>query len=385
MSVKEAWRAAGDQLGLDANAGGLFAKPQIRGFVGDVSVVVVVDTPPRIHPGEFRLGYTSYTVTHRAAGPPMRISRQGSFAKVSKWFRKRDVEVGDPHFDDQVIVDSGEPEQVRAYLTPSRRAAILAIFNGWVEASMTQNEINILALGVARDASTIVDTVTQLVGIAQVMSEPAEVDAALGLQQQGRLGDAIEELHAINDRNPNAFTQMLEAQALVEHGDHKGAAEILAPASLESPGGGERDAWKRLAATAAPVPRSGSVEDAPSVSNLTVRHVIDDLFGGQLASFDVIEKFEKQYVNQLVSWSGDVINVQPYRTDSDFGDGPGLKVVVLLGTAGGSTVISNEVHAVLQLPADTQVERNERISFSGRLMHADVFARMLYISSGTVV
>lgn len=258
------------------------------------------------------------------------------------------------------------------------------MFNGWVEAAMTQNEINVMTLGSETDASVIEQTVRQLVAIAEVMGHPAEVDVALAWQQQGHLGRAVDELHEINERNPNPFTQLLEAEALVEHGEHERAVEVIAPAFLDGAGGREAQGWKQLADHPSPVAMPAPLSSGASESNWAAQHVVDDLFGSQLMSYEIVERFEQQYMNHRVSWMGTVTQVHAYRSDSDFADGPGLKVTALLGTAGGSSLLTNEVHAVVQLPADAQVERDAQLSFVGTLLHVDRFARKLYLSSGVV-
>lgn len=91
--MKKAWKIAADQLGLTVDLGRMLSKPKMHGLIGDVSVVVVIDKPPNRYVDMY---YTSYTVLHSAAGPPVRIKRKKTYAKVSRWFGQRDVEVGDP-------------------------------------------------------------------------------------------------------------------------------------------------------------------------------------------------------------------------------------------------------------------------------------------------
>lgn len=372
-AVKKSWHAAAIELEMEVEIGN-GTKPEIRGSMDGVSVQVRVVKKGDNH-------FTEYQVTHTPVGPPVKIKRQGPLAQVSKWFGRRDIEVGTPHFDDKVIVDSGVPEQVRAFLTPSRQAAVLAIFDRWSRAEITHNKIQVSTLKVQRSAAEIVDSVRQLVAIAQVMGHPAELDAALGMRQHGDLGQAIDELHEINERNPNEFTQMLEAEALIEHGEHERASEILVPGlgSADTAAQG----WERLASTPSPVVLPAPAAEAV-VSDIGQQPVIDDLFGGQLMSFEVVERFEQQYLNKRVGWSGTVTQMNTYRHDHDFGEGPGVKAALLLGTAGGSAVISNEVHAVVQFGADVQLERGAEVTFVATLLHVDRFARKIYLSTGVL-
>lgn len=375
--MKQIWKDAALQLDMSFEQGGALSNPKISGRVGDVAVVI--DT----HKSNNENQSTRYQITHPPAGPPVRIRRQGPFHKVSRFFGGKDVEVGDPHFDDQVVVESAHPDQTRLFLTPSRQAAVLAVFNRWRYAEMTHDGVTVQTGGFEKDVTTIVRTVTQLVAIAQVMGHPQEVDTALGLQQQGELGTAIEELHGINERNPNVFTQLLEAEALVEHGEHERARDVIAP--VVDAGLSEAAGWSRLADTPAPVLLPVPAQVVAPTIEFGQQELIEDLFGGQLMSFEIVERFEARYVNKRVNWSGPVTQVHSYRHDNDFGEGPGLKATVLLGSSGTGSLISNQVHAVVQLGVDEPVERGSEISFAGTLMHVDRFARKLYLSSGAVI
>lgn len=101
-------------------------------------------------------------------------------------------------------------------------------------------------------------------------------------------------------------------------------------------------------------------------------------------SWEIVEHFEKTYQNKLVSWHGKVTTYSQYRHDSDFGEGPGIKATVLLGTVGVSKYVSSEVHAILDLPAIVELERGTEISFVGMLTTVDRFSRKLYVRSASL-
>jgi len=375
--LKKSWSDAAARLGLEINPGGRFTAPTIRGRIADVSVEISTFSGNKKR-------YTQYRITHPPDGPPVKIKRQRGLHRFARFVGGNDVEVGDPRFDEQVIVDSAHRDQVRAFLTPSRQAAILALFSGRQHtAELTHDTIRITTAGYQGDADKIVETVNWLVSIAQVMGHPAEVDAALALQQQGELGSAIEELHDINEHNPNIFTQMLEAEALVEHGEHERASQIMAPVLDAGPP--EANGWKQVADGPAPVLLPAPSHTEPQPSGLRQQAVIDDLFGGTHMSFEVVERFESEYVNQRVAWSGTVTQAHTYRHDNDFGEGPGQKVTVLLGSSGTGSLISNEVHAVLQLGSHESADPGRSVSFEGTLLHVDRFARKLYVARGTLI
>ena len=110
--------------------------------------------------------------------------------------------------------------------------------------------------------------------------------------------------------------------------------------------------------------------------------VIDDLFNAERMSWEIVEYFEKTYQNVSVDWTGEVVSFHTFRHDLDFGDGPGVKATILLGTVGRSEFISNEVHAMVQLPEGFEPARGAEVRFRGVLTHVDRFARKVYVAYG---
>ena len=119
--------------------------------------------------------------------------------------------------------------------------------------------------------------------------------------------------------------------------------------------------------------------------------VVNDLFSSDRMSWEIVEYFEQTYRNATVEWSGSVTRVSKYQRDLDFGVGPGIKATVLIGHAGVSDVISNEVHAVVQLPADASVpggvgiRTGDQIRFRGLLTNVDRFSRKIWVQHANLL
>jgi len=113
--------------------------------------------------------------------------------------------------------------------------------------------------------------------------------------------------------------------------------------------------------------------------SLDVASVIDDLFDAGRMSWELVEYFEQTYQNVPVRWAGKVTSRERYRTDRDFGPGPGVRAMLLLGSVGGSDLISSQVHAAVALPAGTEINVGDQIQVEGLLTHADRFSRNLWI------
>lgn len=375
--AKVAWSGAAEALGLHVDLGrGLSPRPKLSGAIGDVQVKVEVDKPRN---GNHNNIFTGYTVRHAPVGPPVAMRRQGMLSRFAAVFGGRDVVVGDPFFDDKIVVDSPHEDAAREFLTPARQAIILEVFNRWRHADVDHVSIRVRTASVERKQAAIVETVRRLVAMAEVMGDPAGVDRALTKQLHGDMADAIADLHALNEQQPNVFVETLEAEGLVELGDHEQAQRVFQTVAQQLEIPEPKIGWDRLASL--PPPVALPVPETPDVEQ---QAAIDDLFASDRLSFEIVEHFEHTYAHAIVAWSGEVSNYHSYQHDTDFTDGPGMKVTVLLGGAGKSSLVSNEVHAVVQLPRDSEIERGGNVAFRGTLVRVDRFARKLYVSAATL-
>ena len=439
-SVDRAWGSASQMLDVRYKPGSFFGQPRLTGEVAGMQVEVDVYSSGS---GDSRTNYTRYDVRHFPVGPPLKITKQGTFSIFGRIVGRKDVQIGDPFFDDRVVIDTEATDAIQAFLTPTRQAAVLDLFATWQRGHFTQSSVTVETRGVEKNGNRIHSTVMRLVETAEVMGA-ARVDAILEHQRQGSLGQAAEELHELNAEKPNAFTEILEAEALVEMGRHEEAAEIFDRVGQRLPDDPSIDRWRdlshlpppppplpprpptaeELAMMPAPPPppvSSGSelpsppptappatefasasastdpastdpapaeaapvANAAPAVA-LDQQSVIDDLFAADRMSWEIVEYFEGTYQNATVTWKGEVTSFNTYLHDSDFGEGPGGKAAVLLGRSGNSEFISSEVHAMVQLADGVEVERGGQIVFRGVLAHVDRFSRKVYVQHASIM
>jgi len=376
--IEDEWSKAARHFGLHLESGSVFTGPKLYGVVNGVRVDV--DIYAGAGPTRQKGGYTRYRAQHAPVGPPLTLRRQSALSGFGRFFGQEDVMVGNPLFDDRVTVDSDYQDRVRAFLSPTRQAVVLEIFDRWPRGTVTQSSISVETHRHERSAVVMIDTIARVVAMARVMGSPTALDAVLANQREGNLHGAIDDLHAMNESEPNIFTQTLEAEARLEVGDHETAAEIFDAVASELPAERTPDGWERIASAPAPVvlpaPPVAAVPDGPDQQK-----VIDELFDATILSYQIVERFERNFVNKTVEWQGTVTTIHQYRHDPDFGEGPGSKVTVLIGNTGTKGLISNEVHAVVQLPAEVDVRRDTEISFIGTLQAVDRFGRKLYVAN----
>ncbi len=120
------WQSVARHTGLAANSGSFFSAPTMSGTVRGVQVRAEVITRGA---GECQHCVTRYTVMYLRSGPSITFRRQSVLSFFREFVGGRDAVTGDPRFDDSVVVDGPDSHALREYLTPARRAAILAIFS----------------------------------------------------------------------------------------------------------------------------------------------------------------------------------------------------------------------------------------------------------------
>ena len=268
--ARSEWARARMALGLNqapsAKRSRWWIGGQIRGIHVDVRIV-------HRGSGKNRTTYTRYEVTHPSVGPDVRLTRQGTTSFLRKLVGGRDVVIGDPRFDDSVVIDTDDPAAVAAFLSPARKAAVLTIFQLWRGAEIGNRIIAVETRGLQRSGDTIVATVNRLVDTALVMSAPAAVDHALELQEHGDLATGVAELHAVNEAAPNSFTSLLEAQGLVALGEREAAAAIVG--DLETvPEDGEVAGLREL--THRPPPAPPQVRQVPQIAPAPAPEVVHE-------------------------------------------------------------------------------------------------------------
>jgi len=373
-SANAAWKAAGEHLGLAHTPGRMLSSPQLNGSVRGVAVRVEVVS-------RNRSTLTVYSAVHPTPAPPVEFKRQHAVSFLRQIVGGRDVVVGDPRFDDSIVVDAGSEIAITDYLTPARRAAILSIFSTWRTVELTDSWLSVSTTGRAKQATEMVSTINRMVDMVRVLADHEPVDAALSLLDDGELHDAATALHTVNAESDadNVVVQLLEAETLVAAGETVRAVEIVDQVAERLPDDPEVADLQHL------VDATTDDDTTAPPASLDSPGVIDDLFASTRYGLDIDRRFSEAYAERVVTWTGTVEQSRGYRSDADFGTEPGTKTTVALGAVGGSRLMSNRVKAVVDLPDGTDLDRGDEITFRGTLLHVDRFTRRLYVRDAVLV
>ena len=387
--IDAVWRAAADELGMHFRPGALFASRTIDGHIHGSHVRVDKITK---NSGNHSESFTRYRVDHpQPLDLGLKLQREGFFSGVSKFFGTQDIEVGDPTFDDEVVVKGLDPNRVVQFLTPSRRLRVLRLFQSFKNLEIDDRSLTYRSRGVAKVTREIVSTVRRLALATSRLSAQtppdSPLDRAIEARREGRLDDALDHVQATpasgDAVDPEA--RMLEGQILEAGGRREEAAEVLERASRESP---EDDELEELAREAAAPPEPEAEPEPPADAEIQVEAFCQELFAPNVMSFEARRKFDERYKDRSVRWSGKLRQASHYSIDLVFGSTPGTKLVLDLHEFTDGP-FGRTVQAIVQMPEEAlerlQSRIGDEIHFEGSLVSCDPLMRNIYVQSAAPV
>lgn len=375
-----AWSAAARELGIDlkptAGVFGVMGRMSMTGTVD--SMRLTVDT----HQSNDTT-FTRYRVNYPSLGLGFSAKRQHALTRIGKLFGMEDIEVGDPLFDEALIVKGDYPEQVAMFLTPARRVAITELIELFPGAAITDDHITVSRRGLETDARRLISTMQRLVAVARTLAAPdALTERAVARRLDGDAGEALAMLEEAGETG-DPFVDFLRKQQVGEirrsRGDTDGAQAVFQELERTAPADPEISRWA--------APRSEPTVPAPPAAHTAnATEVADHLFAKENYSFDTMEIFESEYEGATVAWSGILKRLRRFDHDRDFGDGPGVKAVFSIATLGTDLYAGREVDAIVRLPhgAEASLEIGQRYQFSGVLSRCDPAMRNLFVSDATL-
>jgi hypothetical protein len=242
-----AWRNAARMLGLPYQPGGMLSPRRIEGSLP--GGYVIVNTFTR-RSGKHSRTYTRYRVRyHQPLGLGLKLTKEGFFSGVGKFFGSQDIETGDPLFDSEVVVKGVSGRHVREFLTPARQMRIRRALNAFSGLVIDDDQICWESRSVPRESRHIVNNIRRLTELARSLSGHREADGALdravSAQREGRLEDALEAVRDIpvTDEVEPLEARLLEGEILHLAGRDEEASRVFEKAREEAPEDAEIREW----------------------------------------------------------------------------------------------------------------------------------------------
>ncbi len=411
-AMNAAWQMAAERLGFSFAPGTMRRGPTISGDIEGHDAEIHSYTKSS---GKNSSRYTRYTVTFRAIGIGLRLSRQSGIGRLLKVLGSQDIEIGDPTFDETFIVQAADPRAARAFLNSGITMALNRLIAVHPNVVVMDDRIVIDHQATVRDAEVLVSTLRRLASVATVLADSTE-SAALTELVEERLQGTVPEPHALAaESRASVDSRLSVGEALAAAGTVDIAGRIFKALAGELPADVEIAGWSKhtrsrpSAQTPAP-PRSApsppeaadragppptAIDKAASDETAGAEVEVDrdpfaiatDLFGENRLSFETADLFNTTYVGRSVRWSGKVRRAKVVEHDRILGDGPYAKAVIDIASLENDLFGNTVVSAVVALPdsAVGSLEAGRDVTFTGTLIGIDALVRNLYVSGGRLI
>lgn len=381
--IRRAWKRVAGELHLTFSPETFLKRGHLAGTVEGVGVEVksVVEST-----GTSSRRCTRYIVSYPPLGIGLKMRASGAWQRLTHVLGAQDISTGDAEFDPVVTVKGDDEEAVRRLLTPARRMSVHRLMAEHRGAVVDDSGITWDSNGSETDADRMLTVIRRMVGVAARLSEGNVVyaDSAMRVRAEGNPAEAAEMLRSgtvnLEDRRDHAEAAYAGAR-------YDEAAEALAHLERALPADGQVAAWRRRADerrthAALPEATGDSVLTDPG-------EVAADVFDPDLLTYEATRLFEDRYEGRTVRWQGEVVRSSYYRTDLEFGGGPGTRAVIRVHRLGWDVYGGRDVDAVVALPAEAHAvlrgAGDREVAFEGRLVRADSLMRNLFVAEGRLL
>lgn len=263
--VEAAWSAAARELGFAYAPGSWKSHRGMHGAIEGRAVEISTITRGS---GKHKQTYTRFEIAYgQSLGLGLRLTRQGFFSGVAKFFGGQDIEVGDAEFDENVVVKGRDPRRVIEFLTPARRFRIHRILATVANCDIADEQIVAEVPGAMADGAQIVSNARRLAHLATCLvgreeAEDRPIERALAARREGKLQEALE----VVETAPVVDARVLEGEILYMAGRPADAAQAFEKARQAAPHDPEVKGWaeqaKRAAGTMAAIAKAKADQEA---------------------------------------------------------------------------------------------------------------------------
>lgn len=382
-ATNAAWAVVAQRLGLTLAPWTMSSRPDLSGTVDLLGVRVTIEQRGS---GNSKKSYTVFRVAYPDAGVQITIGPETAVHRFGRWLGVQDVQIGDPLFDEMFAV-AGDPVSVVAWLTESRRLAILRLAEAFPDVRIDRSTVTWERRDAITDADELIRTLKRLVSATHLLAGSAPSQEAVGRSfeaaRRGALAAGIDEL-AGAEPPVGLEPRLVAAEWMVADGRGAEAAPLLDELAGELPGEPRVEDWKDVLERhrgEGPDQVEPTVDTGPPRS---LDDVVDGLFGGDPYGHEIQDRFRTSFDGVAVHGTGVLERLTPYNRDYDFPGGSGVKAVANIGTIHHRLYGEVEIDAVLALPPDTRIPLGSTISVEGTLVKVDPLLRNLYVQGAAV-
>lgn len=382
-ATNTAWARVARTLGLTLAPWTMSSRPDLSGTVDLFGVRVTIEQRGS---GRSKKSYTVFRVAYPDAGVQIGIGPETAFHRLGRWLGVHDIQIGDPLFDETFAV-AGDPAAVVAWLTESRRLAILRLAEAFPDVRIDRSTVTWERRDAMTNADELIRTLKRLVSATHLLAGSGPSQQAVGRSfeaaRRGELAAGIDQL-AGAEPPVGLEPQLVAAEWMVADGRTVDAAHLLDELAGELPGEPRVEHWKNVLDRR----RNDAADRAEPTAAIgpprPLEDVIDGLFGGDPYGHEIQDRFQTSFDGVAVHGTGVLERLTPYHRDDGFPGGSGVRAVASIGTIEHRLYGEVEIDAVLSLPPDTRIPLGSTISVEGTLIKVDPLLRNLYIQGAAV-
>ncbi len=368
---QDQWRAAAERLGLGYFPGDFGMVGKITGSKGGHRVTVSMLTKGG---GKSSNTYTKYCIDyHEPIQVDFNITRQTALHRLGQAFGLKDIIVGDPAFDELATVRGMHTQELRAFLDPGRRQAIMRLLSAYNDVVVTNEHIEMNRSGKDADAAVIAHAVRALLSVCNDLT-----DTSPSLAEENHVIE-LDSWPPLSGFEPGEETGP-EIEPVEPSFDPYTSANPIVPepvwTEVEPEGVEETDPPEAEPSPAAAKPDMGVVDLAEAVAAL---------FGGEVGRSLLTTKiFAERFRGRRVAGSGVIKRVGRFSYDPVFTNASGVKATVeICELAGPYSKI--KVTAEVKFPPEAFEGLKSRVGMPmevvGTLVAQDAMMNRLFVET----
>jgi len=164
---RQQWQTVADQLNVAYYPGSMGSLGTLTGEFGGHRIAVSTFTKSG---GNSTQTYTKYHLEYRhRIDIDIKMTPQGTLQQIGKVFGLQDIEVGNPAFDDRVLLRGSDPDAVRQYLTPGLQDAVEQMIFTYSDITITNEYVWVNRRGKDTDSAVILGTVRRMLTFCEEM------------------------------------------------------------------------------------------------------------------------------------------------------------------------------------------------------------------------
>ena len=382
---REKWQTAARHLGLRFHPGSGSTIGTISGhFHGHT---IAVSTFSR-GSGNSRTTYTKYLLTYSKRLPvDLTMTRQGLRHSIGKVFGLQDIEIGQPAFDDLILLRGSRPARIIRLLNPDLQQTIRSLALTYSEFVATNASLEINQRGIDTDPESIIQTVRQLTVFGDAIAEHSAPKSPEAPAEEEKEQSPISkpEWVVVPPEEPDTETA---PEPIIDEPEPEPQPEPELEESEDAPGTPAEEP------TPEPEPPAEETEPEPPAEEpepeppahpdvIDLKQLTPDLFGGSTTqSLAASKQFDQQYKGRHVEGSGILQRVSTFSYDPVFKNDQSVKATFTICEVDGPYSKIN-VSAAVKYPAEEyaalQTQTGKTLPISGALIAIDTVMNQYFI------